>query len=233
MPLQRSALVAGGTGLVGSLCVEWLLADAVYSSVITIVRRPPIFSPPKLDPQVVDFDKLSDFPVRAVDQVFCALGTTIRKAGSQDAFRKVDYEYALKLAGWAVRAGATQFCVVSSVGANSKSSNFYLRVKGEMEDAISALPFQGVHIFRPSFLMGSRAERRPGEAAGIRIARAAQFAMVGSWRRYRPVEAMTVAAAMVSAAQKGTPGKNVYHHDEIVAMAKHYTTTRTSAAELG
>jgi uncharacterized protein YbjT (DUF2867 family) len=226
-------LVAGGTGLVGSLCVEWLLADAAYSSVTTLVRRPPIFSPPKLDPQVMDFDKLSELAVRPVDHVFCALGTTIRKAGSQEAFRKVDYEYALKLAGWAVRAGATQFCVVSSVGADAKSSNFYLRTKGDMEDAISGLPFQSVHIFRPSFLMGSRAEKRPGEAIGIRLARALQFAMVGSWRRYRPVEAMTVAAAMVDAAQKAEPGKHIYHHDEIAAMAKHYTTTRTTFAEVG
>src|SRR4051794_37156765 len=223
MPSSRTALVAGGTGLVGSFCVEWLLADAAYGSVITLVRRPPIFSPPKLDPRVVDFDKVSEMPTTTVDQVFCALGTTIRKAGSQEAFRKVDYEYAVKLAGWAIRAGASQFGVVSSVGADAKSSNFYLRVKGEMEDAVSALPFQSVHIFRPSILMGSRAETRPGEAIGIRLARALQFAMVGSLRRYRPIDAMTVAAGMVAAATKGSPGKHVYEHDEIVRMTKDYT----------
>jgi uncharacterized protein YbjT (DUF2867 family) len=225
--------VAGGTGLVGSLCVEWLLADAAYVEVVTLVRRPPIFSPPKLDPQVVSFDKLSDLPVRPVDDVFCAMGTTIRKAGSQDAFRKVDYEYPLKLAAWAVRGGATQFCVVSSIGSDSKSSNFYLRVKGEMEDAISEMPFQSIHIFRPSILSGSRSERRPGETFALRIARALQFAMVGSWRKYRPVEAMTVAAAMVAAAAKGEPGRHVYEHDQIISLAKHYRAHRTSAAESG
>lgn len=232
MPSSRTALVAGGTGLVGSLCVEWLLADAAYTSVITLVRRPPIFSPPKLDPQVVDFDRIPEMPPRAVDHVFCALGTTIKKAGSQEAFRKVDYEYPLRLAAWSVRAGASQFCVVSSVGADAKSSNFYLRVKGEMEDAISALPFQSVHIFRPSILMGSRAEKRLGEAVGIRVGRMFQFAMLGSLRRYRPIAAMTVAAGMVAAATKAVAGKHIYEHDEIIRMAKDYTVNRTSAAEV-
>jgi uncharacterized protein YbjT (DUF2867 family) len=119
----------------------------------------------------------------------------------------------------ASEAGARQFVLVSSVGANARSRNFYLRVKGETEDAVSALPFEAVHVFRPSFLVGKRAEPRPGEGAGIAATGALSFLFAGPLKRYRPIEAVKVARAMVRSSIEGRPGCHVYHWPEIMALA--------------
>jgi uncharacterized protein YbjT (DUF2867 family) len=173
----------------------------------------------KTEERIVNFDDLGsvDFPPGA--DVFCALGTTIRKAGSQAEFRKVDLDYPLALAKRSHALNARQFLVVSSVGADPRSSNFYLRTKGEMEQAVSAIPFHAIHIFRPSFLVGNRTERRPGEVVGAAIARKIRFLLIGALRRYRPVGADTVAAAMIAAALGPAAGVKTYHFDQIRELA--------------
>jgi uncharacterized protein YbjT (DUF2867 family) len=216
---QRSALIAGATGLIGSSCLRGLLGCLEYEHVIAVVRRPSLPKHPRLIERVIDFDKLSTLEISRVDDVFCALGTTIKKAGSQPAFRKVDLEYPAALAAWAVANGARQFLTVSSVGANASSSNFYLRVKGEMEAAVVAQPFSSVHIFRPSILIGARPEQRFAETMGIKAAQLFEFALVGL-RKYRPIEARTVAAAMLVAAKMAEPGVHVYHYDEIKHLSR-------------
>jgi uncharacterized protein YbjT (DUF2867 family) len=160
---------------------------------------------------------MSAFP-RAED-VFCCLGTTIKKAGTPEDFRKVDVEYVARLAEVSVRAGSSQFLLVSSVGANARSGNFYLRCKGEAENMVRALPFRGVHIFRPSFLLGHRRERRAGEALGIAAARVLSIAMFGPARRYRPIRADDVAKAMVAVASESPPGIHVYEADAMQSLA--------------
>src|SRR5262249_30639752 len=147
-------------------------------------------------------------------------GTTIKRAGSQHAYLKVDFEYARKVAERSAAAGAKQFVLVSSVGADPRSGNFYLRVKAELEKAIGALPFESVHFFRPSFLIGQRAEIRLGESVGAAAARALQFALVGKLRKYRAMPAETLAGAMVAAAREGKPGRHIYHYDDILALAQ-------------
>jgi uncharacterized protein YbjT (DUF2867 family) len=132
----------------------------------------------------------------------------------------VDFDYPRLIAERSVAAGAARFLLVSSVGADSKSRNFYLRVKGELEQVVSAMPFEAVHIFRPSVLMGERSQRRAGEAMGIAVARAAQFALVGAWRKYRPIPAVTVAKAMAAAAKDRRAGRHVYHYDEMRSLAE-------------
>jgi uncharacterized protein YbjT (DUF2867 family) len=151
--------------------------------------------------------------------VFCALGTTIGKAGSQEAFRKVDFGYPKRLADLALQAGARQFLLVSSVGADPKSRNFYLRVKGELEEALNAMPFDAVHAFRPSFLIGDRAEKRAGETIAVPIARVLGSLLVGVLRKYRAISGDTVAAAMVGAARESRSGRWVYHYDEMRRLA--------------
>src|SRR5439155_15401355 len=136
-------------------------------------------------------------PFPAAD-VFCALGTTIARAGSQHAFLKVDFDYPRIVAERSAAAGAKQFILVSSVGADPKSGNFYLRVKAQVEKVVSAQPFESVHIFRPSLLTGKRAEWRLTEAAAIAAARVGQVALLGKLRKYRPIAADTVAAAMLA-----------------------------------
>jgi len=168
----------------------------------------------------VDFDKLEDIEPFPTADVFCALGTTIARAGSQHAFLKVDFDYPRIVAERSAAAGAKQFMLVSSAGADPKSGNFYLRVKAQVEKAVSSQPFESVHIFRPSFLLGKRAELRFTEAAAGAAVRLGQFAMVGKLRKYRPIAAETVAAAMVAAARETKPGRHIYHYDDIVSLAE-------------
>ena len=218
IPMPGTALTAGSTGLVGSDCLRSLLASPEYASVTALVRRPGGITHPKLREQIVNFERLDDLP--AAENIFCALGTTIRKAGSQAEFRKIDFEYPRRLAERSLQLGARQFVLVSSVGANAKSKNFYLRTKGELEDALRALPFEALHIFRPSFLVGERKESRPGERFGIGLARATQFVLFGNLRRYRLIQAEVVAKAMVNAAHAGISGVHVYEYDQIVGLAQ-------------
>ncbi len=214
---RRTALLAGATGLVGGHVLRLLLADESYQKITVLSRRGLPVTSPKLQQRLIDFDHLADLDVPRVDDVFCCLGTTIKKAGSQEAFRKVDFAYVEALARVAARAGAKQFLLVSAIGANAKSRVFYSRVKGETEAAVQAVGFAGTHIFRPSMLLGERAESRILERVGTPLMRAVAFAMVGPLRRARPIAAADVAAAMVKAAKKARPGAHVYTYGEMIA----------------
>jgi uncharacterized protein YbjT (DUF2867 family) len=164
---------------------------------------------------VTDFDSLGSGPFPAADVVFCALGTTIGKAGSEEAFRKVDLEAVLALARAASGAGARQFLVVSSLGADPKSKAFYSRVKGEMERRLRGIAFEGTQVFRPSLLLGARVEFRLGERLAASVAAPVGFLLAGPLAKYRPIEAETVAAAMLRVARGAPAGFNVYESDEI------------------
>jgi uncharacterized protein YbjT (DUF2867 family) len=217
---MRSAIVAGASGLVGERLLRRLLAGTDYDRVVAFVRGPLNVTHRKLEQRTVDYERvgrMSAFP-RAED-VFCCLGTTIRKAGSPDAFRKVDVEYVGHLAEVSVRAGTGQFLLVSSVGASARSRNFYLRCKGEAEDMVRTLPFRGVQIFRPSFLVGHRRKPRPGEAFVTATARVFSIAMFGPARRYRPIRADDVAKAMMAVAHESPPGIHVYEARAMQALA--------------
>ena len=216
---QRTALIAGATGLVGSLCLKQLLDDPAYTEVVAIARRPIPESHPKLTQKIVDFENLSQLTPIPADDAFCALGTTIKKAGSQEAFRRIDAGYAKSFAEFSLAGGAREFALVSSIGANPGSGNFYLRTKGELEAAVSALPFKSVHIFRPSFLLGARPERRPAEEIAIALFQVLQYAFVGPLTPYRPILASTVAAAMIAAAKRADPGRHIYSFKEMQSLA--------------
>lgn len=219
MANDKIAAVVGATGLVGSHCLQRLLHEDGYARVVALVRRPLGERHDRLEERVVDFDALPEDALAGATDVFCALGTTIRKAGSQEKFKKVDHGYTLAAAERAVKAGARRMLLVSSVGADPGAGNFYLRVKGEAERDVAALPFEAVHVFRPSFLLGERGERRAGEAIGIALARGVQGALIGGLRKYRPIEAEVVADAMVAAAREGQPGRHVHHHQDILRLA--------------
>lgn len=210
------AFIAGASGLVGRECLKLLLDR--YSSVTALVRRPLDITHARLTERRMEFDKLASIELPAQAHVFCALGTTIKKAGSKEAFLKVDFEYPFALARRAAAARDGRYVLVSSVDADSRSRNFYLKTKGELEEAIRALSLQ-LHVMRPSFLMGDRTESRPGERLGIAAARTLRFAMLGPLRKYRPIHASTVARAMVSAAMATGTGDHFYHYDKIRALA--------------
>ncbi|MGH7248726.1 MAG: NAD(P)H-binding protein, partial [Pseudomonadota bacterium] len=215
--MTHTALIAGVTGLVGGECLRRLLDAERYGEVIALTRRPLPIAHAKLRDDVVDFDRLAAVP--KAEDVFCALGTTRRQAGSEAAYRKVDFEFPKRVAELALAAGAQRFVLVSSVGANAGSRNFYLRVKGELEAAVAAMPYEAVHIFQPSFLVGARTERRPAEAAVVILAQTLEFAMVGKLRRFRPIAAETLAAAML-ASVRGDPGRHIYQYDEIKTLER-------------
>jgi len=219
--MGRTALVAGASGLVGGHLLHLLLADAEYERVITLARRQLDARHAKLDQRVLDLgalDAVTDPP--HADDAFCCIGTTIKKAGSQDAFRQVDYDYALAFARAAQRAGARQLLLVTALGADPASRIFYSRVKGEIEHAVRQLPFQGIQIFRPSFLMGKRGEVRLAERIGVPVARVLAPLLVGPLRRYRPVYAADVARAMQQIAKDAPRGPNVFEYDGIIAAAR-------------
>lgn len=226
--MSRAALLAGASGLVGGHVLRLLLADDAYARVITLARRQLPASRAKLEQRVVDMDaldELTDLP--SIDDVFCCLGTTIKKAGSQDAFRNVDFDYVLGVARAGLRTGATQFLIVTAIGADPASRVFYSRVKGEVEQAVRALPYGSVQIFRPSLLVGDRPEHRLAERIGVPIARAVAPLLLGPLRRYRPIRAADVARAMVQIAKEAPRGPNVYEYDGIVTNAAP-TSARSS-----
>jgi uncharacterized protein YbjT (DUF2867 family) len=216
MHRTRTALIAGASGLVGSHLLLLLLQSDRYSQVISIGRRELPVIHPKLDQQIVDFDDLKKSEADLVaDDVFCCLGTTIKKAGSKEAFYKVDHTYVTRLAEITLKRRATQFLVVSAMGADAGSRIFYNKVKGEMERDVLQMGFQAVHIFRPSLLLGEREEHRTGEELGAKIMRPLSVLLLGPLRKYRPIQAETVANAMLQAASQDKKGTQVYLSDKI------------------
>ena len=220
MGLQRTALLVGATGLIGDCVLEMLLEDDDYDKVIVLVRRRLAFNYDKLVQHVIDFDALdASAQLMQANDVFCCLGTTIKKAGSQEAFRKVDYEYPLRIAELALARGAEQFLIITALGADTHSRIFYNRIKGKIEQAVRELPFRAIHIFRPSILVGDRREARPGEKVGVAVMKLFSFLMIGAWRKYRPIRAELVARAMVAAAKTNHPSVNIHESDIIHRMA--------------
>lgn len=212
--MPRSALLLGATGLVGGHCLKLLLQEQAYEKVFAFVRKPLPFAHPKLDARVVDFEKpeARAAQIRAHD-VFCCLGTTIKQAGSQAAFRKVDFEYPYRLAEFAVQNGAQQFLLVSALGADPASAIFYNRVKGEIEAAITKLPFRSIHILRPSLLLGERPEPRFGEKFGEYVFKTTALLWRGPLRKYRPITAQAVALALLHYAKQERSG--VHMHESL------------------
>lgn len=217
----RSALLLGASGLIGGHLLRLLADDEAYDRVTAPVRKLLSIRHPKLQEHVADFDHLdTQRDVLQGHDVFCCLGTTIRVAGSQTAFRKVDFTYVAQAASIAATNGAEQFLLVSSIGADKHSSAFYLRVKGEVEEAVSKLPFRGVQIFRPSLLIGNRKESRVNESFAIAAMKLVSVALVGRLRRYRAIEAKTVAQAMLSVAKQHNTGVTIYESERIQILGQ-------------
>jgi uncharacterized protein YbjT (DUF2867 family) len=216
----RVAILAGATGLVGGECLRRLLAEPGYSKVVAVTRRALPASlraadrDGRLREAIVDFDRLEAAVDRLQgDHFFCALGTTLRKAGSRERFRVVDHDYPLALARLARTSGARHCSLVSALGASRGSAFFYSRVKGELEEALAAMDWPSLAILRPSVIAGERAESRPLERLGERVL---QFAPA-TWR---PVAAADIAAAMVATALAEPRGTTVIESRDIAAAAR-------------
>lgn len=195
---NRTVILAGATGLVGQEILKWLLADPTVTAVHSLGRREPETQHPKLSTHIVDFTALPPLP--PADEVYMALGTTIKVAGSQAAFRAIDHDANLAVAKAALAAGVKKAGLVSAMGADADSKIFYNRVKGELEDALAQLPFEGLVIARPSLLVGNREvlgqKKRPGEVLGFAIAKALGFLIPAN---LKPIQASAVAQALLAA----------------------------------
>ncbi|MCU0450858.1 MAG: oxidoreductase [Bernardetiaceae bacterium] len=215
------ALLLGASGLTGSLLLPLLLQHPAFTQVTVAGRRPLALQHPKLRQLILDFDHPeAQADQLAADVVFCCLGTTIAKAGSQAAFRRVDYEYPLRLAQLARAQGATKWLLVSALGAHARSSVFYSRVKGELERDLAAVGFASLVILRPSLLLGPRYERRPGEQLAQRLTPLLNPLLWGPLRKYRAIAAQTVAQAMLKLALADLPGVVVKNSDELEKMGR-------------
>ncbi|WP_438347816.1 oxidoreductase [Paenibacillus sp. FA6] len=211
------AVVLGATGLVGGFVVAELLQREEYDVVKVLVRTPLDIQHPKLTQIVVEWDTLDQYDdvFTNVRDVYCCLGTTIKKAGSQEQFRKVDFEYPVHAAQLAHAQGAGQFLTVSAMGADPSSRMFYNRTKGEAEHALSAIGIPTVQLFRPSLLLGKRNEKRLGEEVGAKFMTTFDFLFRGKAAVYRAIPAEVVARAMVNIALTGLSGIHIYPNEVI------------------
>jgi uncharacterized protein YbjT (DUF2867 family) len=196
---KRTALVFGASGLVGGELLNLLLANANYDAIISFGRKELDIKHPKLEQIVIDFNKLNSYKeLMNANDLFCCLGTTIKKAKSKEAFRKIDFEYVSQIGNIAAENKVKNFSVVSSIGTDKNSGNFYLKTKGEMEDALKKLNFEQLLIFRPSVLLGKRNEQRVGEQIGKVAVQILSPLLIGKLKKYRGVKASVVAQKMIN-----------------------------------
>jgi len=205
--MLKSALVAGGTGLVGSQLVKLLIQSTKFDGVKVLVRKENPTQIEGADVLEVDYERLSEFEqYLKADVIFCCLGTTIKKAGSKEKFRKVDYAYPYELAKLCLKNGDIQFNIITANGANSNSFFFYNRVKGDIEKALEGLNIQNLNIFRPSLLLGKRNEKRITEEVGSIFASVVNPLLVGKLKKHRAIQGLTVARAMLNVSLKNLSG---------------------------
>ena len=215
-----TATLIGATGLIGNYLLDELLQDDYFDTVKILIRRPLEFSHPKLEKHLVDFNDGDSFLVALSnsDVVFCSIGTTQKKVkGDKEAYRKIDYDIAVNAARFSKMVGCETFVLVSSVGANSKSNNFYLKLKGEIEDTVKETGLHSINIMRPSILLGDRKENRLAETISKKIMSAFSF-LVPS--KYKAIHGRTVAKAMKQAAKENKQGFFFHEYKEIKTKAK-------------
>lgn len=224
MNTNRTALIVGATGLVGESLLQLLLKDATYTQITALLRKKlpenqqnnQLINNPKFVQIEVNFDAIDKHKdlIKATD-VFCCLGTTIAVAGSEENFRKVDFDYPLEIAKIAKFNGTDTFSIVTAMGADASSSVFYNQVKGEIEDTIAKLSFKSYNVFRPSLLLGDRKTFRFGESIGKFFAKGLGFLMIGGLKKYRAIQADAVAFAMLKLTKLAHEGINVYESNRL------------------
>ena len=209
---MKTAIVLGATGLIGKKVTEHLLKNDTYSTVIILVRKPLNINHPKLKQHIFNYDAIDNTLLKG-DDLFCCLGTTIKTAGSKEAFRKVDLDYVVNVAKASKGNGINHFAVISAMGANKNSTVFYNQIKGEMEESIKAIGFNSTYIIRPSLLLGDRKEFRFGELIGKFFMITLSFLIP---KKYRAIYDVQVAIAMIHFMNQTEHGFFVKENDELL-----------------
>lgn len=213
---MKTALIIGCTGLIGSQLLDLLLESKDYDKVIAFAKKDLEKQHPKLKQHIINFDKPESYQELIVgDDFFCTIGTTIKKAGTKEALKKVDFEYPQEFASFALQNKVKQFLIISSLGANKSSGNFYLKTKGEIEDFLKSSNFESVSILRPSLLLGNRKEFRLGESTAAVFMKIFSFLFFGKLKKYKPIESKVVAKALINIAKKNKKGFHIYESDLI------------------
>ena len=224
--MTKKATLLGATGLIGGHILNFLKEDPAYDEIKVIVRRPLEIEHPKVKVVVIDFEDEAQFEeaMKGSDVVFSTIGTTQKKVkGDKAAYRKIDYDITVNAAKFSLRHGCKQFLVVSSIGADSNKSNFYLKLKGEVEDALKVLAekeggFESLSIFRPSLLLGDRNETRIAESIGQFFTKGLSFLFP---KDYKPIKGKEVAQAMVEASKRDEKGVEVYSNRRMLNKEPH------------
>jgi uncharacterized protein YbjT (DUF2867 family) len=222
---NRIALVAGANGMVGMALLRTLIDSGDYARVIALTRRPLPLESPRLANRILRFASLeNEMKGLACHDAYCCLGTTLKEAGSQQAFRSVDHDLTLSFARGAQAAGAQTLAVVSAVGADRAARSFYLRVKGETEAGLEALRFRSLHLLQPGLLLGERKQWRLLESVARWTLPLLNPLLFGKYSRYRAIDARVVAAAMRAAVRSGRAGVLRHTYEDIQALARSVRT---------
>ncbi|WP_144910233.1 NAD(P)H-binding protein [Mucilaginibacter frigoritolerans] len=218
--MAKKAIIAGASGLIGSSLLDILLHEPGFDEVLILVRKEIPVKNKKLKQLVIDFDRLNDYASEITgDAVFSCLGTTMKKTPDLSVYRKIDHDYPLQLAQIAKQNGMGQYHMVSSLGANVKASNFYLKTKGQIEEDLKQLALRTLCIYQPAFLTGDRKENRLAEKFLIPLMKVLNPLLVGNLKKYRSIPAKTVALAMYKQSLKKQEGTFIYPSDKIIELS--------------
>lgn len=214
--MSKKAILIGATGLIGTDLLDKLIASDSYSEILVLTRRKINNNSPKIKQLIIDFDEIDKYRDELIgDDVFCCLGSTIKKTPDLKTYKKIDYQYPLDVAKIAFKNGAKTYHIISSMGANPKSSIFYARTKGEIERDLQAIPYQNICIYRPGLLDGNRIEERKTENILIGFMRIMNHILIGPLSKYRSIKIEKVASAMLRQANKNLNGVFIYNSEEI------------------
>ncbi len=216
MENSKTALIAGATGLIGNHLLKILSADNYYQEIIVLTRRKLTgLYPDHVNNVIIDFDKLHTISLPKIDDVYCYLGTTMKAAGSREAFYKVDFTYPVTLAKVAANNGARKYLVVTAMGADKNSRFYYNQVKGAVEEALKEIGFSTLFILQPSLLLGARTQNRPGERFAQLLAGGLSFLFFGPFKKYKAIEGIKVAEALALLGKTEGHGLKVLTSNEI------------------
>lgn len=218
--MPHKVIVAGATGLVGSLLLELLLHHPDVYEILVLSRKQLPIQNQKLKQLVIDFDRLEEYQAEINgDVIFCCLGTTRKKTPDLKIYRKIDHDYPVELAKIGAKNSIQQFHLISSLGAHANSFAFYTKIKGETERDVKAIHLPSTYIYQPSFLVGNRSEKRFGERFGMNLFKLINPFLIGRLKKYRSISAQIVAKAMLNQFLKNNTGTFTFPSDQIKKLA--------------
>ncbi|HYK75596.1 MAG TPA: NAD(P)H-binding protein [Daejeonella sp.] len=218
--MPGTAILVGASGLIGSYLLDFLLKEPFYTKIVLLLRKPMDIQHPKIEQQIIDFDQLyQSASLIKGDVIFSCLGTTRQKTPDKQQYLKIDNHYPFEIARIGRENGVPQFHIVSSLGADPNSNSFYLKQKGNLEEKLKMLNYPSLHLYRPSYLEGTRKEKRLDDILMRPLMKILNLFFIGSLKNYRSIKAETVALAMIKQSLKNLQGIYIYPSQQIKELA--------------